>query len=338
MGFGLFYIPGRRDGMAAGQVYGSIFDEVDLADRHGWRNVWISEHHCDDFGGLSPSPVVLLSALAARTEQIRLGPAVSVLPLRSGLQVAEEIAMLDLLSGGRAELGIGRGFSVHEFRSLGVALDSRQQRFEEGLQVLLGAWTEHRFSFSGDYYQLVDVEMHPRPLQQPHPPIWIAAALNQESFELAGRYGLNLMLNPYSRTGDELRRGLDWYWEARQKAGHDACSARILVNHHLFVAHSEDAARRVPQEALMEYFSAVDRASIKGGTQAQEPPRPRSYGEMYPDRVMFGTPDSLEGRIRAWMRLGVTDFSFMTQFGNLNSEHSLASVRLFSEEILPRFR
>jgi alkanesulfonate monooxygenase SsuD/methylene tetrahydromethanopterin reductase-like flavin-dependent oxidoreductase (luciferase family) len=252
------------------------------------------------------------------------------LPLHHAVRVAEEYAMLDVLSGGRVDLGIGRGFSRHEFASLGISMESRDGRFAEGVSVLLEAWTRERFSFKGDHYVLSDVEVLPRPLQQPHPPIWLAASVNRARF--------NVMLNPYSREVDEVRRGLDWYREALVQAGHDVAGKRIMVNYHLYTARDELAARDEPREALLHYLSAVDRSILRGDDSGRTALLQPSYDAMYPGRVMFGTPDAIESKIRAWMRFGVTDFCFMSLFGNLDPARSLASIRLFSEEVMPRFK
>ncbi len=338
MGFGLFYIPTVHSGLTAGQVYQTVIREACVADELGWDNVWFAEHHFDEFGGIVPSPALLATAVAARTQRVRIGAAVAVLPLHHAVRVAEEYAMLDVLSGGRAELGIGRGFSRHEFRSLGILMDSRERRFEEGVSVLIDAWTHDQFSFEGDFYHLTGVELFPKPVQRPHPPIWMAASSNRSSFELAGRCGFNLMLNPYSREVDEVRRGLDWYREALASTGHEAGSTRIMVNYHLYVARDDRAVREEPREALLQYLSAVDRAFLKGGDSGRADLPSPSFDAMFPGRVMFGTPDVIESKIRAWMRFGVTDFCFMSQFGNLDPARSLASIRLFSEEVMPRFR
>ena len=338
MGFGLFYIPSTHEDLTVGQVYETIIREVCVAEELGWDNVWFAEHHFDAFGGAVPSPALLASAVAMRTTRVRIGAAVIVLPLHHPVRVAEEYAMLDVLSGGRAELGIGRGFSRHEFRSLGISMDSREGCFEEGVSVLVNAWTRDSFSFDGEYYHLRDVELFPKPVQRPHPPIWVAASSNRSSFELAGRFGFNLMLNPYSREVDEVRRGLDWYRTALAQAGHDAGSKRIMVNYHLYVARDERTAREEPRAALLQYLSAVDQAFVKGEDSGRAAPPPPSYDAMYPGRLMFGTPDAIESKIRAWMRFGVTDFCFMSQFGNLDPDRSLASIRLFSAEVMPRFR
>ncbi len=337
MGFGLFYIPVLHDGLTAREVYDAVIREACLADDLGWDNVWFAEHHFDAFGGVVPSPAVLAAAVAGRTKRVRIGAAVAVLPLHHAVRVAEEFAMLDVLSGGRIDLGIGRGFSRHEFKSLGISMESRDGRFDEGVSVLIDAWTRDRFSFEGEFYTLSDVEVLPRPIQVPHPPIWVAASINRSSFELAGRFGFNVMLNPYSREVDEVRRGLDWYREALIRAGHDVSSKRIMVNYHLYVARDEHAARHEPREALLYYLTEVDRVYLRGDDSGRTSLPAPSYEAMYPARVMFGTPDVIESKIRAWMRFGVTDFCFMSLFGNLSPDSSLASMRLFSDEVMPRF-
>lgn len=337
VGFGLFYIPVLHDGLTATQVYDALISQACAADDLGWDNVWFAEHHFDAFGGIIPSPALFATAVAMRTQHLRVGAAVTVLPLHHAVRVAEEFAMLDVLSGGRVDLGIGRGFSRHEFQALGLSMESREGRFAEGVTVLLDAWAHERFSFQGEYYALHEVEMLPRPLQRPHPPIWVAASSNRASFELAGRFGFNLMLNPYSRTVDEVRRGLDWYREALAGSAHEIGSKRIMVNYHLYAARDERAAREEPRDALLYYLSEVDRNYLKGAEPGQTAPQQASYDSMYPARVMFGTPDAIEAKIRAWMRFGVTDFCFMSLFGNLDPDLSLASIQLFSEEVMPRF-
>jgi natural product biosynthesis luciferase-like monooxygenase protein len=338
MGFGLFYLPAAVPGRSAQQQYAAIIDEACAADELGFDAIWFSEHHFDAYGGIVPSPVVLGAALAMRTRRIRIGTAAALLPLHNCLRLAEEYAMLDVLSGGRIELGIGRGFMPHEFRALGIGLDARQERFDEGLEVLLRAWTQERFSYDGRLYQLTDVTITPRPLQRPHPPIWLAASLNPRSFEIAGQRGFNLMINPYTRTPEEVRNGLHWYRRALAQAGHDPAQRRILAHFHLYVAPTEQQARVEPREELMYYLRVQDQAIGKGDQNGQGAEEALTYDDMYPDRVLFGTPERVASQICAWMEVGVTDFCFATQFGTMSPERSLASLRLFATEVMPRFR
>jgi natural product biosynthesis luciferase-like monooxygenase protein len=336
--FGLFYLPVLSEGESAARKYESIMSEIRVADELGWEVAWFAEHHGDSYGGVVPSIAVLGTAVAMQTRRIHVGAAVTVLPLHHPLRVAEEYAMLDVLSNGRVELGLGRGFMPHEFRPFGVDFDTRQGPFAEGLEVVRRAWTKDEFSYAGQHYNIDKFSLYPRPLQAPHPPMWMAAALSQQSFETAGRLGFNLLINPYTRTREEVGRGLDWYKEAYASAGHDVSKRRILVHEHMYVAPTEEQAREEPREALMWYLRQVDRAFLRSNDRPQEPLNPTAYETMYPDKVLFGTPDSVEQRIREWEPLGITDFCFMTQFGNLDPRKSLASLRLFSEEVMPRFK
>ncbi len=337
MKFGLFFLPVLSEGQTPADKYASILAETRVADELGWDVAWFAEHHSDLYGGIVPSIAVLGAAVAMQTRRIRIGSAVTILPLHNSLQVAEEYAMLDVLSRGRVELGIGRGFMPHEFKAFGVDFATRQSVFRESLDVLLAAWTRDRFSYAGQHYSIDKMSLYPRPLQRPHPPIWMAAALSQESFETAGALGFNLMINPYTRTREEVSRGLAWYKEAYQAAGHQVSKRRILVHSHLYVAPTEQQARDEPREALMRYLRQVDRAFLRSNARPQEPLNPTSYESMYPEKVLFGTPDLVERQIREWEPLGVTDFCFMTQFGNLDPHKSLASLQLFSKEVMPRF-
>lgn len=338
MKFGLFYLPVLSDGQTPAEKYASILAETRIADELGWDVAWFAEHHGDPYGGIVPSIALMGTAVAMQTRRIRIGSAVTILPLHNGLQVAEEYAMLDVLSQGRVELGIGRGFMPHEFQAFGVDFATRQGAFREGLDVLLAAWTRGQFSYAGQHYSIDNMTLYPRPLQRPHPPIWMAAALSQESFQTAGTLGLNLMINPYTRTREEVRRGLAWYKEAYEAAGHDVSKRRILVHEHLYVAPTEEQAREEPREALVWYLRQVSRAYLQSDNRPQEPLNPAAYETKYPDKVIFGTPDSVERRIREWEPLGVTDFCFMTQFGNLSPRKSLASLQLFAEDVMPRFK
>lgn len=335
--FGVLFLPSHRTFRDTRAIYDAMLEEAQLADALGLDALWIAEHHFDDYGGSIPSSPVVAATLAAHTKRIRIGSAVSPLPLRNALYVAEEFAMLDVLSGGRIDVGIGRGFLPHEFATLGIPYDDRRSLFDEGVAVLLGAWSGAPFSFAGKHYAFDDVRVTPVPLQRPHPPLWVAASLDRGSFEIAGTLGFNLMLNPYTRTGEELARGIGWYRDALRAAGHDAGAARVLVNQHLFVAPDEHTAASVPRDALLHYLEDVAASFARGVTDGRTI-APTSYDAMYPERVMFGTPDVIEAKIRAWLDFGATDFSFVTQFGELPVETTLASTRLFAERVLPRFR
>ncbi|MEV4442384.1 LLM class flavin-dependent oxidoreductase [Streptomyces sp. NPDC049577] len=332
MRFGLFCLPAECPGHrpSAAETYAGLVDAAVEAERLGLHAVWFAEHHFSPYGGFIPSIPVLGAAVAARTERIRIGSAATVLPLRDAVETAESFAMLDVLSGGRVEVGVGRGFLPAEFAGRGVAMTDRAGLFTEGLAVLRGAWADGPLRFRGEHYDLEGVDVLPKPAQRPGPPVWIAASTSRDSFELAGREGLGLMVNPYNRSAEELAAGLGWYREARRAAGLDPEGGRILANQHLFVAPTETEAATVPREPLMEYLGAVDAAFGR-------PLTPPDYAAVYPEKVLFGTPDTVTRKIKEWERLGITDLCLMTRFGSLAPAAASGSLRLFAREVAPCF-
>jgi natural product biosynthesis luciferase-like monooxygenase protein len=337
--FSLFYLPAALAGSpAAAEAYRLIIDEACEADSLGFDIAWLAEHHFSTYGGYIPSIPVLGAAIASRTQRIRIGAAAAILPLRDAVESAESFAMLDVVSSGRLEMGVGRGFLPHEFAARNLTLEERGGRFREGVDVLLGAWKDEPLTYHGNYYNLDEVNVFPKPVQRPHPPMWIAASISQETFELAGRRGFNLLINPYTRNPEEIARGLGWYRSARAAAGHERATARITVNQHLFVAENEEDARNIPRKPLLEYLHSVNLAFAVGTVGPVPILAPEAYESMYPDKVLFGTPDRVIDRIRAWQRQGITDICFMTQFGSLERELARASLRLFADKVMPCFR
>jgi natural product biosynthesis luciferase-like monooxygenase protein len=337
--FGLFHLPAAsvvRDAAAA-EVYRNILEETIEAECLGFQTVWMAEHHYSGYGGHIPSVAVLGAAIAAHTSRIRIGSAAAILPLRDALRTAEEFAMLDVLSEGRLEMGVGRGFLPHEFARSNVDMAARGGRFEEALDIILRSWEDGPFSYTGRHYQLQDVDVFPKPVQRPHPPVWIAASVSQESFELAGARGFDLLINPYNRTPEELARGLAWYRQARAAAGHDPTTARITANQHLFAAENETTARETTRMPMHEYLDSVNKAFHIGNPDATHH-LASDYESIYPTKVLFGTPERLVDRIKAWEAQGVTGLCLMTRFGSLDPRLARRSLQLFAGEVMPCFR
>jgi alkanesulfonate monooxygenase SsuD/methylene tetrahydromethanopterin reductase-like flavin-dependent oxidoreductase (luciferase family) len=172
-------------------VYRDELDTIAYAESLGFDTIWLTEHHFAD-DGYSPSIIPLAAAIAARTERVRIGFNLLLLPLHNAIRVAEDIATLDVLSGGRIDVGIGQGYAVHEFAGYGIARAERLRRFIEGLDVLQGLWTQDTFSYRGEHYTLDGERLQPKPVQQPTPPLWIGAT-STPGVRRAGRRGANLL-------------------------------------------------------------------------------------------------------------------------------------------------
>jgi alkanesulfonate monooxygenase SsuD/methylene tetrahydromethanopterin reductase-like flavin-dependent oxidoreductase (luciferase family) len=166
---------------SASRYYAEILEQVELAETLGYHSAWFGEHHYSGYSFGSP-PVIAMAA-AARTKRIKLGTGVSVIPLNHPIRLAEEYAMLDVLSGGRLEYGIGRGFLNYSYTVFGVNPDESHGRYREGTELILKAWTaDGPFSFEGNYWQLSGYTFFPKPLQKPHPPVFASGAITPESY------------------------------------------------------------------------------------------------------------------------------------------------------------
>jgi alkanesulfonate monooxygenase SsuD/methylene tetrahydromethanopterin reductase-like flavin-dependent oxidoreductase (luciferase family) len=327
MRFGLFVLS-ADPGEPAATTYDHLRADAEWADAHALDTLWLAEHHGDSYGGHVPSIAVAATAVACWTERVRIGSAAVLLPFRDPRLVAEEFAMVDVLSGGRLELGVGRGFVPHELAAFRVSPERQWMLFEEGLATIARCWARE----GDDDCDADGVGGRPRPAQSPHPPIWLAASKTRATFELAGRGNYGLLLNPYTRTDDELADGLAWFRAARGGAGHGG-PERIMAMQHLFIAETDERAYEAPRDALWRYFGEVDRVFSRGSNIRSGSLIPHSYDKLYADRLCFGTPARVAAHIARWAELGVTDLAFMTRFGGLSEADVSTSLALFAETI-----
>src|SRR4029434_251199 len=191
MNFGTFLLMQSPSARSSKEIYARGVEIAQTAETLGFRNVWLAEHHFSTYGYLS-RPAQLATYIAPRTSRLRVGTAVIVVPLHHPLVVAEEIATLDLLAGGRVDIGLGRGYQSYEFERLGLDLESGRARWEESVDILLKGLTRQPFAYHGKLFKIPETSVFPQPLQQPHPPIWITAQ-SPESVEAAVRRVVDLL-------------------------------------------------------------------------------------------------------------------------------------------------
>src|SRR5947209_19212646 len=172
MDFGTFLLMQSPSARTSQEIYSRGVEVAQAAEALGFRNVWLAEHHFSTYGYLS-RPAQLATYIAAKTTRLRVGTAVIVVPLHHPLVVAEEIATLDLLAGGRVDIGLGRGYQHYEFERLGLELDTARARWEESVDIILKALQGESFCYSGKQFNIPETTIFPRPVQQPHPPIWV---------------------------------------------------------------------------------------------------------------------------------------------------------------------
>ncbi len=349
MKFGYFTLSdnGYRDNVrSANQFVADIIDEAIEADRLGMHSAWIGEHHFSTLGVLS-CPDLTLAYIAARTERIRLAPAVTVLPLHHPIRVAEQWASLDLMSGGRVDFAAGRGYDRREYEPLGVDFDDNQSIFEEGMEVVRRLWdADGPVTHHGRHYRFEDISITPRPVQNPLPAY--VASFSKPSIELAGRLGCGLIVAPFAAAMSfgGLRQVSDLYQETL--ARHGKPSGRMMCSYFLHFADNaaEEAAARARQ--IRYYRECVIPAFP--GDPATAPPsyryfidmvarlrtvRPEDLGE---NSVLIGSPSRIAESLRRVADAGIDEVILYFNVGLKPHSQVKAEMARFMAEVAPAFQ
>jgi alkanesulfonate monooxygenase SsuD/methylene tetrahydromethanopterin reductase-like flavin-dependent oxidoreductase (luciferase family) len=310
-----------------GELYRELLEQVQAAEELGFDSFWVAEHHFHEYGAI-PSPPVWLAAAAERTRRIRLGVAVSVLPLRDPLHVAEDYAMVDVLSGGRLCFGAGSGYLVHEFAGHGIDPAQKRERFDEALAIVLEAWRGNRFSFAGRHYRVDEVQLNVIPVQRPHPPVWVAV-LRYEAAPFVARKGFPIMMVPYATTEDleELYRATAGFRRAFVEAGHPADRLDLPFALHTYVTDSRAAAAAEAGEAMDRY--------VRTRLYAKQ----RSYETLLAKNLLVtGSPDDCIRTLRLYQAAGMTHLLAMVNYGGLPAGRVLRSMERLAREVAPALR
>jgi alkanesulfonate monooxygenase SsuD/methylene tetrahydromethanopterin reductase-like flavin-dependent oxidoreductase (luciferase family) len=307
---------GRLNPLGDSHGYRDFIEYIKDADRLGYESVFLVEHHFTGVGQLSAS-LNLLTYLAAVTRRIRLGTAVLVLPWHNPALLAEQVATLDVLSAGRVDLGIGRGYRKAEFEQFCIPVTEAQERFDECLEFLQKAWTtEGRFTHEGKHWRYNQIVVEPEPVQRPHPPIWMAGG-SPESIARVATSNFNLLLDQVGSmalTFDRLRTYLD----TQEKNGRPRDAGRVAVARALHVVRNE-AERKKALERRAENLKNIGELARKpGSTEA-----------LVDDGALIGTPGEVIEKIRRLAEGGV-EYILLT-----NAVVTRESLLEFSQEIMP---
>lgn len=336
MHFGLFLEWPNAGSRSWRDAFEESVEEVRLAEEAGFDFCLIAEHHFSDYS-MAPSPLLEALAIARATERIRIGTAVAVLPEWQPLRLAEEMAVVDQLSGGRFIAGVGRGFVPFEQQRFGVEVDESRARFEESLEVLVKAWTETDFTYDGRYVQVPrPTTVLPRPVQSPHPPLWLAGS-SADSLDLVGRLGMTPIA---SGTPERLAAQRAAYATARAEHGRGDQPLEIVAHAQTHVASSDAEVRQaLPAARWMRravgslVAGRVERGVVDVSPQPGEPDDDALLGGL-----LFGTPDAIIKRLRALSQAGVTHISMLKHFGGLDHGLVARSIRLVGAEVIPALR
>jgi alkanesulfonate monooxygenase SsuD/methylene tetrahydromethanopterin reductase-like flavin-dependent oxidoreductase (luciferase family) len=331
MQFGLFGSAQANSndlGPETGQGFRDYLDYAVEAEALGYRSSFLVEHHFTGWNQVSAT-LMLQTALAMRTTTLRLGSGVIVLPWHNPVLLAEQAATLDLISSGRLDFGIGRGYRYNEFAGFRIPMEEAEPRFEESVEVMTKAFVaRERFNHHGKYWQFENVVVEPPPFQKPHPPFWVAAG-SENSIRKAAKRGFNLILDQYA-SPEQLRQRIDLYRTERKAAGYSMDGQHITVARQTYVANN-----RADTVAALERQMAWNRRTIAA---AQSPDgKTGSHILSYaasPDGTqahsLFGTPDEICKMLEALRAAGV-DYIIMTLLGGL------PQVRRFARDVMPAF-
>jgi alkanesulfonate monooxygenase SsuD/methylene tetrahydromethanopterin reductase-like flavin-dependent oxidoreductase (luciferase family) len=334
-----FSWPGKRIPLEA--VYERAFQRIDVMERTGYDAVWLAEHHFSTYS-VCPSIHMMGTHIAAQTERLRIGTAVSLAPFYHPLRLAEEVALLDVLSGGRVNWGAGRGFDATEYRTFGVTREESYPRFRETVDVVMQAWVRERLTYHGEFHHFDDVEVLPKPIQQPHPPVWLAST-SPEAVAWSAQHGFTILMDPHASHGDiAIKRAL--YQEELLKAGYSMEGREIPVARNIALGRTQEEAEEVARNGAKfmfgNYLPAGGVGAARPAEKAAPPEAIWSTGEKEPpadpveryvnEVVICGTPEKVADDLEELRETVPLEYLMCTPLSH-------ASFELFTEKVLPRF-
>lgn len=315
------------------QLYAEQLEQIAYAEQLGFNSVWITEHHFIE-DGYTPSVLPIAAAIAARTTRIRIGTWVLLLPLHNALRVAEDAATVDILSNGRLDLGMGLGYRIEEFEAFGVDRRQRGRIMDEGVELIRRAWTDERVSFDGQFYRVKDIAVTPKPVQQPHPPIWLGAR-GERSARRAAQFRAPLLL-----VGG--REVYDAYAAALHDEGIDPATMPVLGSRPTIVADDPEQAWAAVRDHVHYtgslygdwYREAADLPTDESriGRLVQDP-------EIRRANYLIGNPAEVIAGIEAWrQQIPYTHLIFTATPAGMRTAQTTPWLERFAREVMPHFR
>src|SRR5262245_22780756 len=300
---------------------------IEIMDRTGYDCVWLAEHHFNTYS-VCPSINVMATHVAARTQTLRIGMAVSLAAFYHPLRLAEEVAMVDVLSGGRVNWGAGRGFDRTEFETFGVPVEESSDRFRESVEIVLAAWRQERVTYRGRFWSYEGIEVLPKPLQSPHPPVWLAAS-SPDSVRRAAAKGYDLLHDPHA-THAVIGAKRRLYFDVLREHGFPT-EGRVIPTARLLAVGTTEAealavARAGAQWTVSSYANPTKRASPAPWQQRPDVDPVERYMD---DVVVRGTPEQVAEKVTELRESIGLDYLMCAPLGH-------QSFMLFTEKVLPK--
>jgi alkanesulfonate monooxygenase SsuD/methylene tetrahydromethanopterin reductase-like flavin-dependent oxidoreductase (luciferase family) len=354
MKFGIFYelqIPKPWEPHTEMKVHLDALDQVELADKLGYDYAWEVEHHFLEEYSHSPAPEVFLGAASQRTKRIRLGHGIIQLTTNHPARVAEKVATLDLLSRGRVEFGMGESASITELEPFNVTMDNKREIWEEAVKCVLPMFGDAPVEFAGKHFKMPYRNVLPKPIQKPHPPLWVACS-QLETIEMAGRRGMGALGFQFV-SADAAHAWVHAYYNAITKRLDKLADYQINPNiamvSYFMCAKTDELARQWAdgatffQFALRYYGNNPGRARPKAGTsdvwKAYETWKAANPADAAKALTggLIGSPDTIRKKLRRFQQSNVDQIILLNQAGKNSHEHICASLELFAKEVMPEF-
>ena len=324
------------DGQPLGATYETRLKVIETYDRLGFRGYHLAEHHFTPLG-MAAAPSVFLSAVAQRTARLRFGPLIYAVPFSHPIRIAEEIAMLDHMSGGRLEIGFGRGASAIELGYVGIDQATADLTFREGVEVILQALTSERLSYAGERFRFKDVPIHLRPLQRPHPPLWYGLH-SVDSAARVARQGWNVVANDRPSVAAPVLDRFRTVW--REAHGATALPFMGLVRH-IVVADTDEAALAIARRAYRVWLASFIWLHDLHGVKPKHWDRSGTFDQLRDgeERGIAGSPAT----VIDWLsrHIAATGANYLVgqhQFGDMTLAETTHSLDLFAAHVMPELR
>jgi len=296
------------------------------------------------------NPLLLAAAVAQRTQRMKIGTAVAVLPFQHPLRVAEDAATVDAISGGRLLLGVGRGYQPPEFHGFGLRQDESSAMFVESLEIVTRALSGEKFAYDGDYWKIEEaVEIFPKPLQTPYPPLYVAS-VSRRSLDVAARFNMSLLRSPQFSNLDTVAEAFGEYTSLLRDYGHDPAKLDQPVSLRVYVAPTDEEAKAETEHAL--WFYHLLGTLVPGAPGREEVPKGYEKYPLNPDVLAkltledvwergtaFGSPERVIEILKTYMhKLGASNLIIQMRLGGLEHDKVMRSMDLFAKEVMPALR
>lgn len=349
--FGVYTEMQAGPGRSYQELVWEVFRLMEQADQLGFDVFSLIEHHAFQTFGISANPLAMFSAVAQRTRNLRFRTMCHTLPLHNPVVLAGEIATADILTGGRLDVGVGRGHAWL-YPKLGIPLAESLGRYRDGLNILPLAWTKESFSYQGEYYRLEDVSVVPKPVQQPHPPVFLTGTSGQ-GFKTAAEKGWSICCGGPAPL-DVFRPSIDIYREACKELGSNPYLAYVRG---VFLAEDEKTAHREARESILNFYKynvrphdslleeSLKQPLIEAGygfyaSDMMQQMKNISYDDLIDqDMVFVGTPDQVSNKIAdLHSKIAFDEFEIVSHYGDIDLHKAYRTQEMFARQVMPDFR